>query len=154
MSSGSTPLATAQGSTPSAQEMRASFLRARLGSLVAVVPLGVWCVGHLWNNLSALRGGDEWQRAVTEYPHPVAQAATGILVLLPLAIHVVWGLGRLWSTRPNNGSYAFYGNLKYLLQRLSALGVLLFIGAHLWLAMLKPRMVEGHPEAFADIAHE
>jgi succinate dehydrogenase / fumarate reductase cytochrome b subunit len=66
----------------------------------------------------------------------------------------VWGIGRLASSRPNNVRYPFYGNLKYVLQRISALGVLLFIGAHLWLAFLKPRTQEGHPEAFADIAQE
>jgi succinate dehydrogenase / fumarate reductase cytochrome b subunit len=91
---------------------------------------------------------------VTEYPHPFAEAMTGVVVLLPLALHTVWGLGRLVASRPNNVRYPFYGNLKFLLQRASALGVLLFVGAHLWLALLKPRLVEGHPEAFADIAHQ
>ena len=50
--------------------------------------------------------------------------------------------------------YGTFANLRYALQRLSAIGVLLFLGAHLWLAMLQPRLVDGHAEAFADIAHE
>jgi succinate dehydrogenase / fumarate reductase cytochrome b subunit len=119
-----------------------------------VFPLGVWTFVHLWNNLAAFRGADAWQRAVTEYPHPVAEAFTGIVVLLPLAIHTIWGVGRLASSRPNNVRYPFYGNLKYALQRLTAVGVLLFLGAHLWLAFLRPRTIERHPEAFADIAQE
>jgi succinate dehydrogenase / fumarate reductase cytochrome b subunit len=82
----------------------------------------------------------------------VAEALTGVVVLLPLAIHTVWGIGRLASSRPNNVRYRLYGNLKYLLQRLAGLGVLLFLGAHLWLALLKPRIVEGHAESFADLA--
>jgi succinate dehydrogenase / fumarate reductase cytochrome b subunit len=132
---------------------RATFVRARLGSLFAFLPLGVWTVNHLWNNLAAFRGADQWQAAVTDYPHPIAQLATGIVVLLPLVIHTVWGVGRLFSSRPNNVRYGFYANLKYLLQRLSAIGLALFLGAHIWQATLKPRLVEGHAEDFADLAH-
>src|SRR6188474_75528 len=101
-----------------------AFLRSRLGSLLAVVPLGVWTVVHLWNNLAAFQGADAWQRSVTEYKHPFAQVLTWIIVFLPLLMHTGWGIARLFSFRPNNGSYGNYGNLKYLLQRLSAVGLL------------------------------
>jgi succinate dehydrogenase / fumarate reductase cytochrome b subunit len=137
-----------------AAESRSAFVRARLASALAIAPLGVWTVNHLWNNLAAFQGASAWQSAVTEYPHPVAQAVTGIIVLLPLAIHAVWGIGRLATSRPNNLRYAKYANLKYALQRLSAIGVLLFIGAHLWMALLRPRLMEGHAESFADVSHE
>jgi succinate dehydrogenase / fumarate reductase cytochrome b subunit len=133
---------------------RASFVRSRVASFFGFAPLGVWTVVHLWNNLAAFQGPDAWQAAVTEYPHPVAEAVTGIIVLLPLALHIVWGFGRLATSRPNNVRYGFYTNLKYALQRLSAIGVLLFLGAHLWLALLKPRLVEGHAEPFSEISHE
>jgi succinate dehydrogenase / fumarate reductase cytochrome b subunit len=138
----------------SAARARASFFRARLASALGIFPLGVWTVLHLWNNLSAFQGKDAWESAVTEYPHPFAQALAGILVLLPIAIHAVWGIGRLASSRPNNVRYGSYANLKYLLQRLSAVGLLLFLGAHLWRALLHPRLVDGHAEAFVDIAQE
>jgi succinate dehydrogenase / fumarate reductase cytochrome b subunit len=133
---------------------RGTFVRSRLGSLLAVVPLSVWAIDHLWNNLAAFRGAAAWQAAVTEYEHPLAMLLTFAVVLLPLLLHTIWGVGRLLSARPNNAHYGFYGNLKYLLQRLSALGVLLFLGAHIWLAFLRPRYVEGRPEPFADIAGE
>jgi succinate dehydrogenase / fumarate reductase cytochrome b subunit len=131
-----------------------AFLRARLASLVAVLPLGVWTVGHLWNNLAAFRGGPAWQSAVTEYAHPFSQLFSAVFALLPLALHTGWGIGRLATSRPNNLRYRFYDNLKYLLQRLSAVGLLLALGAHLWLAMLKPRLVEGHAETFEDLSHQ
>jgi succinate dehydrogenase / fumarate reductase, cytochrome b subunit len=131
---------------------RASFFQARLASVLAIVPLGGWTVVHLWHNLAAFEGADAWEAAVTGYAHPVAEAAAAVVVLLPLAIHTVWGIGRLATSRPNNLRYRFYGNLKYLLQRVAAIGVLLFLGAHLWLAMIQPRVVERHAETFADIA--
>ncbi len=133
---------------------RAAFLRGRLASLLAVAPLGAWTVAHLWHNLAAFRGPRAWQSAVTAYPHPIAQLLTLLLVLLPLGLHTAWGIGRLGSSRPNNLRYGFYANAKYALQRLSAVGVLFFLGAHLWLAMLRPRLIQGHPEPFADIAQE
>jgi succinate dehydrogenase / fumarate reductase cytochrome b subunit len=138
----------------SATAARDAFIRSRLASALAIFPLGAWTVVHLYDNLSAFSGPRPWQAAVTEYPHPAAQAMTGIVVLLPLALHGAWGIGRLLTVRPNNVAYPFYGNLKFLLQRVTAVAVLLFLGAHLWLALLKPRFMEGHAEAFEDIAHQ
>jgi succinate dehydrogenase / fumarate reductase cytochrome b subunit len=135
-------------------ETRGAFVRSRLGSLLAVVPLGLWTCVHLWNNLAAFDGAEAWQKSVTTYPHPVAQFVTMAIVLGPLVLHTVWGIGRIAKGRPNNVRYGYYANLKYVLQRLSAVGLVLFLGAHLWLALLKPRMTEGHAETFADISHE
>jgi succinate dehydrogenase / fumarate reductase cytochrome b subunit len=133
---------------------RANFIAERLGSALAVLPLGVWTLNHLWNNLAAFSGAPAWQSAVTEYPHPFAEAITLGVVLVPLLWHVIWGLQRIAQTRPNYPRYAYFANLKFILQRLSALGLLAFLGAHLWLAFLKPRLFEGQVEPFADIAHE
>lgn len=131
-----------------------SFYRARIASLLAIAPLGIWTALHLWDNLSAYAGAQAWEQAVTGARHPLNQALLVVLVLLPLVLHTVWGIARLASSRPNNVRYGYYENLKYLLQRLSALGLLGFIGAHLWLAWAQPRFVEGRPEPFADISRE
>jgi succinate dehydrogenase / fumarate reductase cytochrome b subunit len=130
------------------------YLRSRLASALALAPLGVWTCLHLWHNLAAFRGAQAWQSAVTDYPHPVAQIATYVVVLAPLVIHLAWGLLRMIVMRPNNVAYGYYANLKFVLQRLSALGVLAFLGAHLWLALIRPRVIGGHAEVFADIASE
>ncbi|MBI2394369.1 MAG: succinate dehydrogenase [Deltaproteobacteria bacterium] len=131
-----------------------SFVWRRLGTILALAPLGVWVVIHVWNNLAAFRGAEAWQESVTNHRHPIAAAITWVVVLTPLAIHTLWGLGRLKTSQPNNMAYGYFGNLRYLLQRISALGVLGFVAAHLWLAFLQPRFVHGHPERFADIARE
>jgi succinate dehydrogenase / fumarate reductase cytochrome b subunit len=145
-------MSSAAQTTLSPAALRSSFLRARLASFLAFFPLSVWTFFHLWHALSGFQGPEAWQTELTQYPHPVAEALGGIIVLLPLAIHTVWGIGRLASSRPNNTTYRFYANLKYLLQRLAAVGLLGFLGAHLWLALLKPRLIEGHAENFADLA--
>ena len=137
-----------------ARRVDMGFIRARIGSLLAIVPLGVWTVVHLWNNLSAFKGPAEWQRDVTEYDHPLAFFASSVVVLLPLVLHTIWGIGRLVTVRPNNVRYKYFSNVRYTIQRLSAIGLLLFLGAHIWLAMLRPRITTNKPEPFADIAHE
>jgi succinate dehydrogenase / fumarate reductase cytochrome b subunit len=131
-----------------------SFVRARVGSLLAVVPLGAWTALHLWNNLAAFQGAAAWQEQVTGYAHPLAFFVSALVALLPLVLHTIWGLGRLATAAPNNVKYKFFGNAKYALQRLSALGVMLFLGAHVWLAMLHPRLTTGRPKPFADLSHE
>lgn len=143
--------AATDAATPSKSS---TFFRSRLGSLLAVAPLGVWTVLHLWNNLAAFRGAKAWESAVTEHKHAVAELFTGILVMAPLLIHTLWGLARMRVTRPNPLRYGYFANWKFVLQRLSALGVLAFLGAHIWLAKLRPRFVLGHPETFADITRE
>jgi succinate dehydrogenase / fumarate reductase cytochrome b subunit len=74
------------------------------------------------------------------------------VVIVPLLWHTVWGIVRMFRTRGSSARY--FGSLRYWLQRASAVGLLAFLGAHLWLAWAHPRFVEGRPEPFADISHE
>jgi succinate dehydrogenase / fumarate reductase, cytochrome b subunit len=129
-----------------------SFWNAKVGSFVALLPLGVWTINHLWDNLAAFSGAAAWESSVTHYSHPAAHIFTLVIVFLPLVLHTIWGLQRLFSFRPNNLSYGNFGNFKYIIQRVSAVGVLGFLGAHIYLAMLKPRLLEGHAERFDDLA--
>ena len=88
-------------------------------------------------------------------PAYVGNAASSWLVSLvvfgPLLLHVIWGMRRVRMTSING--YRFFGNAKYLLQRASALGLLGFLGAHIWLARVKPALhnATGHEE-FCDLA--
>lgn len=137
---------------PAARAIARSFIGARLGSLFALLPVGVWTANHLWNNLAAYNSPRAWQTAVTEHSSAASTALVMTVVLVPLLWHTVWGIARMFRTRGSSARY--FGSLRYWLQRASAVGLLLFLGAHLWLAWAQPRFVEGHAEAFADIAHE
>jgi succinate dehydrogenase / fumarate reductase cytochrome b subunit len=76
-----------------------------------------------------------------------------ILVLGPLLWHTIWGVVRMLRSRPKPLQSGF-SNLRYVLQRLSAIGLLLFLGAHLYLAWFEPRFLQGRPEPFAEISRE
>ena len=134
---------------------RGSFWWARIGSLLGILPLGLWTANHVWQNLQARHGAREWERAVTGEPTTVEGLSFSfIVVLLPLVLHTVWGVVRLKDWRPNNVRWGTFSNLRFALQRLSAIGLAGFLGAHVWLAFLRPRFVEGHAEPFEDIARE
>jgi succinate dehydrogenase / fumarate reductase cytochrome b subunit len=143
-----------QAATATSLPQKTPLLQSRLGSFLAVVPLSIWVVNHLWDNLAAFYGGAAWQTAVTEYKHPYAQALTFLIVMLPLLFHTGWGVVRLLSFKPNNLAYPYYGNLKYIVQRVAGLALIGFLGAHIWLAFLQPRLVYGGAEPFAAIAYE
>jgi succinate dehydrogenase / fumarate reductase, cytochrome b subunit len=145
---------SATTTSPEQRSALRQFVWQRLGTVLALAPLGVWVVLHIWNNLAAFQGAAAWQDAVTTHRHPVAAVITWVVVLLPLLLHTIWGIARTFHSRPNNLRYGYFSNLRFLLQRVSALGVLAFLGAHLWLAFLRPRLQEGHAERFVDIAHE
>jgi succinate dehydrogenase / fumarate reductase, cytochrome b subunit len=149
------PLTTDQPDRPAPPDARAvarTFIGGRLGSVFAILPLGVWTVNHLWNNLAAFNGDRAWQTAVTQHSSNASTALVSTVVLVPLLWHTLWGIGRMFRTRGSSARY--FGSLRYWLQRASAVGLLAFLCAHLWLAWVHPRFVEGHPETFADISHE
>ncbi len=129
-----------------------SFLFSRAGSLFGLLPLGVWTVNHVFDNLAAFDGPESWEKRVTHYSDPFTHALTLFIVFAPLLIHLAWGLAQMAKGRPNNLRYPTFDNLKFLLQRISAVGVLFFLGAHTYLALLKPRLLEGHAETFENLA--
>lgn len=132
------------------QASKGSALGSRLGSVVAIAPLGVWTTWHLWENLSAWDGADVWEATVSRPGATGTNTLVSIVVFAPLLLHTAWGFVRLRMTKPNG--YQFFGNLKYLLQRASALGLLGFLIAHVYLARIKPLTHEPGYETFADIS--
>jgi succinate dehydrogenase / fumarate reductase, cytochrome b subunit len=114
-------------------------------SILGVVPLGAYVLAHLWTNLSSLGGPEAFDAALTaSRSHPAMLALEVFGLGLPILIHMWIGLKIILKARPNNLQYGTLRNLKYSLQRLSALGVLLFLGAHVIKARILPAMEGGH----------
>jgi succinate dehydrogenase / fumarate reductase cytochrome b subunit len=150
------PLTTDQADRavpPHARSMARDFILARLGSFFAFAPLGIWTLGHLWHQLAAYQSAEAWEKEVEQHSSAAGAYLTFAVVLIPLVWHTVWGIGRMFKSRPAVANRGF-SNIRYMVQRLSAIGLLLFLGAHLWLAWFQPRFVEGRPEPFAEIARE
>ncbi|HEX2569624.1 MAG TPA: hypothetical protein VH877_08700 [Polyangia bacterium] len=111
----------------------------QLMSLLGVVPLGAYVVAHLWTNLYAINGAESFDKALVDSRANPAFIFLEIVGLgIPILIHSVIGLQIVRRMRVNNSRYTYFRNLKYLLQRLSGVGVLLFIGAHVVKARILP----------------
>src|SRR5436305_3868354 len=138
---------------PDERTIAREFILARLGSLFAFAPVGVWTVAHLWHQLAAYRSPQAWETAVTGHVNSASTVLVFVLVLGPLLWHTIWGIVRMLRSRPKPLQSGF-SNLRYVIQRLSAVGLLLFLGAHLYLAWFEPRFLHGRPEPFAQISRE
>lgn len=150
------PLTTDQpdrSAPPNARTIARDFMLARLGSLFAFLPVGAWTIVHLWNQLAAYQSPQAWESSVTGHTSPATTTLTFIVVLGPLLWHTVWGVVRMLRSRPAVSNRGF-SNIRYMVQRLSAVGLLFFLGAHLYLAWFEPRILQGRPEPFAEISRE
>lgn len=149
---------TALGAAPPDRTLARNFLLTRLGSLLALLPVGAWVTVHLWHQLAAYESPEAWEEAVEGHVNGASAALVFVLVLGPLLWHTVWGIVRMLRSRPAVGNTTVnrtaFNNLRYLLQRLSAVGLLAFLGAHLYLAWFEPRFLQGGPEPFSSISRE
>ncbi len=130
--------------------MGRAHLRAAIGSFVGLVPLGIWTTVHLWNNLAAFGGARQWERSVTFHQNPLTDYAGFWALAIFIVWHAFWGIRRTKRGQPNG--YPYLGNARWWLQRITAIGLLLFLGAHIWLAKLHPRLVTQQAESFNDLA--
>lgn len=116
--------------TVSNADRRAYALR-KLFSLTGVLPIGVFLVAHLGTYSTALLGRDAFERALAAGRSPYGLVLEVALLWLPLAFHAGYGIKVLFEGRSNASRYPWARNWSYALQRLSAVVVLVFIGAHL-----------------------
>src|SRR5947208_16196338 len=85
---------------PDERTIARDFILARLGSLFAFAPLGVWTVVHLWHQLAAYESPGAWEIAVTGHVNVATTVLLFILVLGPLLWHTAGGLVRMFPSRP------------------------------------------------------
>jgi succinate dehydrogenase/fumarate reductase cytochrome b subunit (b558 family) len=112
---------------------RRAFLLAKLHSLTGVLPVGTFVVLHLYTNAQALGGQAAFDAALVRsnrLPFPLGVEVLGLW--LPLAYHALYGLHRVWRSRPRLGAYPFARNWAYFGQRLTGVVVLWFVAWHLW----------------------
>lgn len=106
------------------------FLLRRLHSLTGIL-FGLYVAFHLFINATIVQGGHVYQDQVNKIH--VLPFLTGIewaFIYLPIIFHTVYGFWIILSGQPNNGSYPYFKNGFYLLQRVSAIVLGAFIAFH------------------------
>lgn len=115
--------------------------RKQILSLIGLFPLSVYVVAHLWTNMYSVLGPKAFDdRLEASRTQPAFLLLEIFGLALPIVAHTISGLIEITHARPNNVAYNFFDNLKYVLMRASALGVLLFLGAHVVKARILPAM--------------
>ena len=118
-----------------------SFLLGKLFSLVGIVPLGFYVIAHLYQNMRSLGGEHAFnQHLADSHSQPMIVPITILVIWIPIAFHGIYGLIAMSKARPNLQKFPFFENLKYIVQRLSAIGLLLFIPAHVFKTRIEPQL--------------
>jgi len=135
----STETASASSATASSHK---AWVAKRIHSFVGIVPLGIYVILHLSRNLSALWGPEAFDTAVrATWQKPINYLWVVLLVYLPLIYHAAYGiLLTLRAERTSFFKYPNFENLRYVFQRLSALGLLGFLFAHIFLTRVQVSM--------------
>lgn len=148
---------------PAAPERDSSYFWRRLHSLTGIVPVGLFLLFHIFENMAAIGGADAYDTGIAHLasllPLPYFYLVEIGVILLPIAFHGFYGAYLSFEGRPNVGTYAYRRNYLYLLQRVSGLLALLFIAVHVYSLRVKITLlqtgagVEGHPGyvSFADM---
>jgi succinate dehydrogenase / fumarate reductase cytochrome b subunit len=125
---------------------RRQYLARKLFEITGFLPIGAFLLEHFYSNFKAVgHGGAERFDAVVVdlQTNPLVLLAEVGVVALPLLYHAGYGLFVAKSARPNNGQYGFWRNWTYLLQRVSGVVLILYIGYHVWNTRFAPLV---HPD--------
>ena len=118
--------------------MDSHFLLRRIHSLTGVMPVVLFLVYHLYLQLYLHYGAEIYNNEVNSfYDSPLATWALIVVVYIPLLFHSLLVLLLVFENKVQP-SYTYFSHLLYWLPRISGIGVLLFIIAHVWNAKLGP----------------
>ena len=112
---------------------RHQFLLYRLFSLAGLIPVGAFLTVHLLTNASVLGGAASFQSRV-DLIHslgPLLPVVEWLFIFLPMIFHAVMGFVIIGNGMPNVGSYNYMGNVRYTLQRATAMIAFAFIMWHI-----------------------
>lgn len=140
-----------------------SYLWRRLHSLTGILPIGLFLLFHIFENMAAIAGADAYNSGIAHLasllPIPYFYLIEVGVIVLPIAFHGFYGVYLSLEGRPNVGAYAYRRNYLYLMQRVTGVIALLYLAFHIITLrvmitmMQKGAGVEGHPGyvSFADM---
>ncbi len=113
------------------------FWLRRLHSLSGIVPIGAFLAFHLYENYTATRGADAYNKmSRTLQDLPFAVAMEVLIIVVPLFFHGIYGLFVTSTAKPNVISNPYVRNGMYFVQRATGVIVFAFILFHLWTTRL------------------
>jgi succinate dehydrogenase / fumarate reductase cytochrome b subunit len=143
---------TTAEATPSTSPSQTKYWIGKLFSLVGILPIGIYVLVHLYHGTTSLSGAEAFNAQLAKgRSMPFIVPIMILIVWIPIFFHGIYGLLAIKDSRPNLGRFRYFENLKYILQRLSGIGLLLFIPAHLYNTRIGPTL-GGHEADFNHMA--
>jgi succinate dehydrogenase / fumarate reductase cytochrome b subunit len=125
-----------------------SFYARKLFELSGLLPIGAFLLDHLYSNFQAVGpgGAARFDRVVVDLQtNPAVIYAEIFAIALPLLYHAAYGLFVMRIARPNAGAYGYARNWTYVLQRITGLILVFYIGYHVYNTRLHPLIVPDDP---------
>ncbi|MBK5966963.1 succinate dehydrogenase [Thiocystis minor] len=115
------------------------FLLRRLHSLLGLLPIGIFLTFHLWENSQSRFGAGHYNGEVVAFLRgmnylPVLEI---VVIALPLLFHAGYGLVVATQMRAELTRYRFARNWLYWLQRVSGIGILIFLLLHVGMTRIE-----------------
>jgi len=130
---------------------RNQFFLRKLHSLTGIVPLGLFLLEHLYMNSFAVMGESSFNRAVNVlHSLPYLWVLELLLIVFPLAFHGLYGFWIMLTGKNEVLRYAYYRNIFFYLQRVSAVIVVAFVIWHVYTLRLSS-LVSGVMVTFNDV---
>lgn len=111
-----------------------SFLWRRLHSLSGMLPLGLFLLFHIYENMTALRGAEAYNQGVehvnTLLPRPYFLGLELFLLGVPILFHALYGGYLAGTGKSNVGRYGYSSNWAYWFQRVSGYVAFLYLIVH------------------------
>lgn len=107
------------------------FVLRRLHSLTGVIPLAFFVFFHFFANSTSQGGEEAFDQTVTTLRSvPYLLGVEWALLFAPFLFHMLYGMWIIFTSKPNAGHIRYRRNWAYVLQRLTAMIVFVFIIYH------------------------
>ena len=117
------------------------FVLKRVHSLTGVVPIGAFLLTHFYNMSYSLAGPEAFDRHLELLrARPYLAVFEWVFIYIPILYHGLLGLVMTRKMSMSAIRTRAMGGWRYILQRLSGIGVLLFVGAHVYKTRVEPWM--------------
>lgn len=111
---------------------RNEFLIRRVHSLLGLVPVGLFMVGHLAVNASVFTGVESFQNLVYQIHSlgPLVLVVEWVFIFLPILVHALLGVAFIFAAKSNAKNYPYGRNYRYVAQRITGMIAFFFILWH------------------------
>jgi succinate dehydrogenase / fumarate reductase cytochrome b subunit len=112
--------------------VRHQFIIYRLFSLAGLLPIGAYVVVHLLTNASVINGTATFQDQVNRIHSlgVVLPLVEWTFIFIPILFHAAVGWLIISGAMPNVGPYPYASNVRYTMQRVTAIIAFVFICFH------------------------